>query len=216
MFRVCLPFLLTAVAFAQNAPLVIQTDLECDVTVDGKPQGILRTGNSLTLNVPLGDHRVEAVSLTGGFRHLQIVEINDSREKKFTIPLQSVIDREETQKRGYWLDPKTKLMWAAQDNASALSWRQADYYCRHLNTGGFQDWTLPSIDTLQAIFGGELNDAGFRILAPLKLTGWAWSSTPGKQNGEGWALDFGDGGRASVAAGDGGLNRALCVRSAEK
>ena len=29
------------------------------------------------------------------------------------------------------------------------------------------------------------------------------------------ALDFGDGGRASVAAGDSGLNRALCVRRAQ-
>jgi NADH:flavin oxidoreductase / NADH oxidase family len=47
---------------------------------------------------------------------------------------------------------------------------------------------------------------------PIKLTGWQWSSTPGKQAGEGWALDFGDGGRPSVAAGDSGLNRALYVR----
>jgi hypothetical protein len=64
-----------------------------------------------------------------------------------------------------------------------------------LDVGGFRSRTLPSRDDLQALVGG---------------------STAGKRAGEGWALDFGDGGRASVAAGDSGLNRALCVRSAER
>lgn len=107
-------------------------------------------------------------------------------------------------------------MWTAADNGSGLSWIQAQRYCRDLALAGFHNWTLPSIEDLQALVGGADSQSTYRIKAPIKLSGWQWSSTPGKQAGEGWALDFGDGGRASVAAGDSGLNRALCVRSTER
>jgi Protein of unknown function (DUF1566) len=116
----------------------------------------------------------------------------------------------------YWLDPDTKLMWTAADNGSGLSLNQALRYCRELTLAGFTNWTLPSIDDLQRIFDNAHNAGGYHVKGPIKLTGWQWSATPGAQEGEGWALDFGDGGRASVAAGDSGLNRALCIRHAEK
>jgi hypothetical protein len=116
----------------------------------------------------------------------------------------------------YWIDPDTHLMWTAADNGSGLSWSQALRYCRELTAAGFHDWSLPSIENLQDIFDPAQNQGGYRIKAPIKLTGWQWSSTPGSQTGEGWALDFGDGGRASVAAGDSGLNRAVCIRHTDK
>jgi hypothetical protein len=58
---------------------------------------------------------------------------------------------------------------------------------------------------------------GFTLLV-LLLTGlrskWPRASvySVGKEPGEQWSLDFGDGARASVVTGDSGLNRALCVR----
>jgi uncharacterized protein DUF1566 len=103
-------------------------------------------------------------------------------------------------------------MWATTDNGSGVSLSQAKRYCGELTLGGFKDWRLPSIDELQQTFGGSANQNGRQIRGPIRLTGWTWSSTPGEQEGEGWALDFGDGARASVAARDSGLNRALCVR----
>jgi hypothetical protein len=115
-------------------------------------------------------------------------------------------------KADYWIDPDTHWLWTAADNGSGLSWIQAQRYCRDLTLAGFHNWTLPSIDDLQMLVGSGDSQSTYRIKAPIKLSGWQWSSTPGKQDGEGWALDFGDGGRASVAAGDSGLNRALCVR----
>ena len=118
--------------------------------------------------------------------------------------------------RGYWTDPNTQLVWTTADNGSGVSLSQAVRYCRELTVGGFKDWTLPAIDELQTIFGGAQNQNGYHVKGPIKLTGWQWSSTPGQQEGEGWTLDFGDGGRASVAAGDSGLNRALCARHAAK
>jgi hypothetical protein len=112
----------------------------------------------------------------------------------------------------YWIDSDTKLMWTLADNGSGLSRSQAIRYCRELNLAGFKDWTLPSIDDLQGIFDNSQNEGTYHVRGPFKLSGWQWSNTPGTQEGEGWAFDFGDGGRASVAAGDSGLNRALCIR----
>jgi hypothetical protein len=119
-------------------------------------------------------------------------------------------------KSDMWQDPATLKVWASSDNGSGVSWSQAAYYCRTLTRGGFREWRLPSIDELQQLVGPSANSSGHRITGPIKLTGWQWSSTPGAEKGEAWALDFGDGARASVVAGDSGLNRALCVRAIPK
>jgi hypothetical protein len=119
-----------------------------------------------------------------------------------------------TDKPATWVDSGTRLEWVTADNGSGVSLSQATRYCRELRVYGHDDWTLASIDELQSLFGGPENQNGRHVRGPIKLTGWQWSSTPGQQQGEGWVLDFGDGARASVAAGDSGLNRALCVRIA--
>jgi hypothetical protein len=115
-----------------------------------------------------------------------------------------------------WIDPNTGLTWPTADNGSGVSLSQAVYYCSNLTLAGYKDWTLPAIDDLQRLFGGPADENGHHVLGAIKLTGWAWSSTPGNEPGEEWSLDFGDGGRASVVNGDSGLNRALCVRSVKK
>jgi Protein of unknown function (DUF1566) len=114
-----------------------------------------------------------------------------------------------------WTDPQTDRVWAVSDNGSGLSLSQANRYCRDTATGGFHDWTLPTINELQRLFDPATDRDGRHIRGPIKLTGWEWSSTPGQQEGEGWVLDFGDGARASAVAGDSGLNRALCVRRSQ-
>jgi hypothetical protein len=111
-----------------------------------------------------------------------------------------------------WRDPASGNVWAASDDGSGVSWSQAGRYCSALSLGGFHDWRLPSIEELQQLVGKSANGNGYRITGPIKLTGWQWSSSPGVERGEAWAIDFGDGGRASVVMGDSGLNRALCVR----
>ena len=110
-----------------------------------------------------------------------------------------------------WTDPQTRLVWAPSDSGAGVSRLQAQRFCEAATYGGFRDWRLPRIEELEAIYGGDDHD-GRRVKGSLKLTGWEWSSSPGEDEGESWALDFGDGGRASVAWGDSGLNRALCVR----
>jgi hypothetical protein len=111
-----------------------------------------------------------------------------------------------------WRDSATKLTWAAADNAVGVSASQAESYCANLTPAGHKDWRLPRIEELHKLFGGRPDDNGHHVFGLIKITGWAWSATPGQAPGEQWTLDFGDGGRASAVTGDSGLNRALCVR----
>jgi hypothetical protein len=204
--------LCAATAFGENAVLLVRTDVECRVTIDGESKGVLKTGDELHANLPLGEHRLEAVPIVSGPHWTDTVYLVDPGEKAVNIPLRAAIARAEAQNRGYWIESNTKLMWAAADNGSAVTFSEAEYYCRHLALAGHHDWVLPGIDELQNLFGGPADAGGFHVLGPIKLTGWAWSSSPGKEPGEEWGLDFGDGGRASLVMGDSGLNRALCVR----
>jgi len=185
--------------------LIVKTDAACQLTVDSKAKRILTPNKTLRLKIAAGAHRIEAVPSVGGASWQKTIDIAEAKQpQELSISFGPTL--------GFWIDPATKRMWTAADSGSGLSWGQAQRYCRELTLAGFRDWTLPAIDDLQQISSSTANESGFRTTGPLKLTGWQWSSTPGTQPGEGWAFDFGDGGRASVAAGDSGLNRALCVR----
>jgi hypothetical protein len=198
----------------ETGSLLVRTDLECRLSVDGEYRGVLKVGDEVRLSLLPGEHRVEAIPLAGGPLWEETVKLGEQQGQILSIPLQAAVSRAEAQRRGYWTDPGNKLTWSTTDSGSGVSWSQALYYCRSLTLGGYEDWTLPSIDDLHRLFGGPANQSGYHVTGPLKLTGWEWSASAGKEPGEQWALDFGDGARASVVTGDSGLNRALCVRRA--
>jgi hypothetical protein len=198
-----------------NSRLLLRADLECKLIIDGKPGGALAAGDGISVSLPLGEHQVEAVAPNGA-RWRETVNLTQPEGQALAIPLRDTVARAEAVSRGYWTDPETHLTWATADNGSGVTLNQAAYYCRFLTLGGHNDWTLASIDDLQHLFGGPADRFGHHLTGPIKLTGWVWSSSPGKEPGEQWALDFGDGGRASVVNGDSGLNRALCVRRGEE
>jgi hypothetical protein len=206
MHRFILIFLLAAGQLFAEV-LVVHADAECRLSVDGKQRGVVIPGKKVQLKLMAGEHHIEAIPVTGN-RWIQAVTIASSRTPR-------VLNILVNQKQDYWIDAATNLMWTAEDNGSGLSWGQAVRYCSELRQDGFKDWTLPGIEQLQDLFASATETGGFHIKGPVKLTGWQWSSSSGQQPGEGWAFDFGDGGRASVSAGDSGLNRALCVRPAQ-
>ena len=209
----CLVLACLQASFAQSSQLVIHSDADCRLRVDGTERGTLKTGNELRLALAAGEHNLEAVQVAGDGHWQKTVRLDAPDEHRtVAITLHPEATRAEMERRGYWVNPETQQTWTSADNASGISFSQAQRYCQALTLGGFKDWTLPSIDDLQQLFGGPENERGYHVKGPIKMTGWQWSSTAGEQEGEGWALDFGDGGRASVAAGDSGLNRALCVR----
>lgn len=140
---------------------------------------------------------------------------------------------QDTQVRGYWVDPATGLMWAGKDNGKDVNWGKAKKYCRDLRLGGYSDWRLATIEELQGIYdknaeapglGGKHNDdpLTFNIKGNLFLTGDPWSNSKvlghdGHPTPHVWYFNFingikktEDGSWFGRFADDG--MRALCVR----
>lgn len=140
----------------------------------------------------------------------------------------------ETQARGYWVDPSSRLMWAAKDNGKDVNWHQATSYCQKLRVGGYSDWTLATIEQLEGLIDikayapeqvGAKTILHFnmdvKVHGGLLVTGHVWSSSQdvddrGKLVGIAWYFDFVNV-RRSDDDGDVGLRdkynkRALCVR----
>lgn len=199
-------------ARGQAASLVVRTDLECRLSIDGLAKSVLKSSGEIRVDLKPGEHRIAAVPVAGGAAWETTVELSAADAHVLSIPLRASVARAEAKSRGYWVNPKTQLMWTADDNGFGVSWSQAAYYCRTLTLAGHTGWTLPTIDELHGLFGGPANQSGHHIAGPIKLTGWQWSASPGQEPGQHWALDFGNGARASAVTGDSGLNRALCVR----
>jgi Protein of unknown function (DUF1566) len=67
---------------------------------------------------------------------------------------------QETQVRGYWVDPSTGLMWTGRDSGKDVSWNKAMKYCRNLRLAGYSDWRLASMAELQGIYDKTANAPG--------------------------------------------------------
>jgi hypothetical protein len=100
---------------------------------------------------------------------------------------------QETQARGYWIDPNTRLMWAAKDNGKEVSWKNAVKYCRDLRLAGYSDWRLATLDELASLVDRSTSDpgrvgntetfninVGRHVRGNLSLAGDPWSSTRDK------------------------------------
>jgi hypothetical protein len=142
---------------------------------------------------------------------------------------------QETQVRGYWVDPSTGLMWAGKDNGKDVRWKGAVKYCRDLRLAGYSDWRLATIVELGAIYDRNANAPGlsgsgkdnaftYHVKGNLFLTGDEWSSERinddrGHPSGYARYFDFNEG----ISKEDPisfpypySLMRALCVRGSGK
>jgi hypothetical protein len=138
--------------------------------------------------------------------------------------------KQETQARGYWVDPSTGLMWAGKDNGKIVGWKKAMKYCRDLRLAGYSDWRLASMAELQPIYDKTANAPGlagwhrgrpvtWHVKGNLFLTGNEWSSNyrtddRGKPSGYAYYFDFNEG-RPNNEEDSAGM-RALCVRGSRK
>ena len=141
---------------------------------------------------------------------------------------------EETQARGYWIEPSTGLMWTAGDTGKDVRWKGAVRYCRDLRLAAYSDWRLATIAELGAIYDRNANAPGlsgsgkdnaftYHVKGNLFLTGDEWSSERlnddrGHPSGYARYFDFNEG----ISKEDPisfpysySLMRALCVRVPE-
>lgn len=116
------------------------------------------------------------------------------------------ITAQETQARGYWIDPSTGLMWAGPDNGKAVTWHKARKYCHSLRVAGYSEWRLPTLKELgslvdnedyapERIGNSEIVYLGSRVKGGLLLRGDPWSSDRPKNRfghpyGDGWFFDL--------------------------
>ena len=138
---------------------------------------------------------------------------------------------QETQVRGYWVDPSTSLMWAGKDSGKDVSWRGAIKYCRNLRLAGYSDWRLANMAELQGIYDETANAPGlagmhsdesdnWHVKGNIFLTAYEWSSTyrmddRGRPDGYAWYFDFNEGKPNDDPTGfpyPHAFRRALCVR----
>lgn len=115
---------------------------------------------------------------------------------------------QETQVRGYWVDPSTGLMWAGKDNGKDVTWGKAKKYCHDLRLDGRSDWRLATLDELASLVDRRAPtservgntettyiDLGRHVKGNLLLTGDPWSSNReldrfGHPYGPGWFFNF--------------------------
>jgi hypothetical protein len=112
----------------------------------------------------------------------------------------------------FYLDPKTRLMWAKEDNREDISWPEANDYAQQLRLGGCSDWRLPTINELEKLYDPEGGSKQKHIQTPFRLTSeWVWSST--KESSElAWYFNFLFGRRDLCPTKSRFPMRALCVR----
>jgi hypothetical protein len=68
-----------------------------------------------------------------------------------------------------------KLMWAAYPASDNAPWDEADEYCETLELAGHQDWRLPTLVELEALYDPATDS---RIRSPFELDDCClWSST---------------------------------------
>jgi hypothetical protein len=142
---------------------------------------------------------------------------------------------QETQVRGYWIDPSTGLMWVGKDNGRDVSWKHAVRYCRDLRLAGYSDWRLATLAELEGIYDKNANAPGlagpgkgsadtWHVKGNLFLTGNEWSSERrkddrGHPSGYEWYFDFNEGRSNNQPSGfpyPSSFMRALCIRGSGK
>ena len=85
-------------------------------------------------------------------------------------------------------DTKTGLMWAAKDGGKAIDEADLKTYFDNYRAGGYDDWRMPTIDELEAIYDeGTENKDGYHLTKLIDLTGeWVWGL-----DGRDLAISFG-------------------------
>jgi hypothetical protein len=136
-----------------------------------------------------------------------------------------------TQARGYWVDPSTKLMWAAKDNGKDVSWKAAMKYCQKLQLAGYSDWRLATLPELAQIYDPKADAPGlagphdntpvtWHVKGNVFLTGYQWTrirrgDDRGHFSGYAWYYDLAQGRENNQPSGwpySSSFMRALCVR----
>ncbi|MEX0963771.1 MAG: TIR domain-containing protein [Pseudohongiellaceae bacterium] len=114
------------------------------------------------------------------------------------------------------------ILWTIEDNKQDVTWNQASAYCERLTLGGYSDWQLADINSLEALYDPRVSyspqdatDSMVHIIAPIQLSDvFVWSRdgiAAGYSSGILFTSD-GDNRRRSLEHSRYLNQRALCMR----
>jgi len=152
-----------ATALAGPVTLVVICDLDCTWKLDGETQRPIVGGTSAKVSVQYGEHLIEATTADGRDSLKVDRTWKDPGQSILQFALKPVTDKRVTLERGFWIDPDSKLMWAAHDSGrSDLTYRQAAAYCQELSLAGYTDWRLPARSEIEDLERGT-RESYFRL-----------------------------------------------------
>jgi len=119
---------------------------------------------------------------------------------------------EQERVEGVYLDPKTGLLWATQDNGRDINWQRAATFCDRLKLAGYDDWVLPSLEELETLLR-PMAQGAYNLPRKFQLTACCpWSSTS-KDEQSAWNFNFQFSKPFSGAFSYTYDHRALCMRT---
>lgn len=201
------------------ATLVISADSPCNVYVDGVFKGSIEDGDEpLEVEVESSPVLLSGVSteVSGARYDMEeddALELEENEIREFELPILDAIGefRLVERRQKVWRDLDLGLMWPKRDNAANITWPKARTYCEDLETGGYENWRLPSIDELESL-EAKWSIRPYKIEDSIFLSSCCvWSGT---QPAEGTALnvDFRYRRRFEANRNLSYSLRALCVR----
>ena len=151
--------LIAAPIQAQQSTLMIRSDADCALTVNGMPQGLVTAGSVKAVTVGAGDQLVECSA--GGVKDEKVLEVFPGAQKLVNIGLAGEIKRRARFKAGSntVLDTESGLTWLAADNGASISWSSAKGYCAKFSPGV---WVLPTVAELQTLSGADAEGVAFK------------------------------------------------------
>jgi hypothetical protein len=118
------------------------------------------------------------------------------------------------------LDRRTALEWTARDHDEALSWTDADRYCRGLPPGDGRDWRLPELDEVEPLYDTRFDvacgdkrchlDPAISLRSP-----YVWTATA-RGEGARFYFDFAYGNSFSPGIAPQLVRRVICVRDGRR
>lgn len=198
--------------------LLIRTNRDCTLTVNGEARGRLAVGDTTSIRAPAGDQLIEcianprariatSVTLTAGSQTVAMLDV--PADARF-VPVAGGI-----------ADHQQRLIWTDSDNGAPVDFAGAERHC----TGLGADWRLPAVNELQGlydptgqhrmdwIYQGQTME--LKPITPLIRLGSCcyWSNERPTDVPGVWYVGFGGGSKLLTSPAKGDVLRALCVRS---
>ena len=208
--------------------LLIVTDADATILIDGVSLGVLLAGATLEHEVTDDEGNLKAIAqeaaaavLTRSWEFERPDDDSADAEREATeLPIVEIrlrmakairnLRRTERQQKIY-PDFKGGVMWAREDNRAHVTWSKAAEFCDDSDLGGWRDWRLPDIEELSEL-QAMWSQAQFKTLDPIRLTECCpWSSSEIDET-RAWNFNFRFRRKFDGFKGHSFGMRALCIR----